>query len=137
MVVLAALGTDARAMKSCAMLAEATGLSEPTVSKILKQLGKVEIVKSVRGINGGYRLGRAIEAISIRDVIAAIDGPVAITSCVDVQASECSLSDVCRVHGRWGGVNDAIRAALEQVSLADMITKTHNNAVQGRAKTGL
>src|SRR3546814_13373922 len=64
-------------------LAEATALPAPTVSKILKMLAKGGLVESRRGVNGGYVLTRRPEDISAAEIIAALDGPVALTACVD------------------------------------------------------
>ena len=68
---------------SAARLSEELMLPQPTVSKLLKMLTKAELVSSQRGATGGYVLTRAADAISIGDVIAAIEGPVALTACID------------------------------------------------------
>ncbi len=101
-------------------LAAATGVPEPTVAKVLKALSIAGLVTSQRGARGGYRLQRPLETISIAEVIAAIDGPIALTACVDGSLGGCDVRGLCAVKGRWDLVNDAISQALNAISLADM-----------------
>lgn len=101
-------------------IAAATGVPEPTVAKVLKALSAAGMVLSQRGARGGYRLMRPLEAISVADVIAAIDGPIALTACVDGGSSGCEVHGVCAVKGRWDLVNDSIRQSLSSITLADM-----------------
>jgi FeS assembly SUF system regulator len=99
-------------------IAAATGIPEPTVAKVLKILGGSGLVMSQRGAHGGYRLARKLAEIPVADVIAAIDGPIALTACVDNGACESHV--LCPMHGRWDPVNEAIEAALSGITLADM-----------------
>ena len=101
-------------------IAAATGIPEPTVAKVLKTLAASNLVLSQRGARGGYRLNRALSAIPIADVIAAVDGPIALTACVEGSAFECESQGLCPMRGRWDPVNDAIRRALSSITLADM-----------------
>ena len=100
-------------------IAAAIGIPEPTIAKVLKALAGQGLVISTRGARGGYRLGRKLSEISVAEVIVAIDGPIALTSCVD-GASSCESQSLCPVAGRWDPVNEAIRDALSNISLADM-----------------
>jgi FeS assembly SUF system regulator len=98
----------------------ATGVPEPTVAKVLKALAASSLVVSQRGARGGYRLAKPLGGISIADVIGAIDGPIALTACVDGQHGCCEVESLCAVKGRWDLVNDAIHQALSSITLADM-----------------
>ncbi|HUC18861.1 MAG TPA: SUF system Fe-S cluster assembly regulator [Acetobacteraceae bacterium] len=101
-------------------IATATGIPEPTVAKVLKALAAAGLVTSQRGAHGGYRLSRPLAAVPIAEVIAAIDGPIALTACVDGSATSCEVLGLCPVRGRWDAVNTAIRDALTAITLADM-----------------
>ena len=101
-------------------IAGATGMPEPTVAKVLKALTVGGLVTSQRGARGGYRLARPLSAIPVADVIAVIDGPIALTACVEGATSGCEAKGFCAMAGRWDPVNDAIRDALSVISLADM-----------------
>jgi Rrf2 family protein len=98
----------------------ATGVPEPTVAKVLKALAGAGLVNSQRGARGGYRLARPVREVSVADVITAIDGPIALTACVDGGNGSCDVESMCAVKGRWDLVNDAIHAALTGISLTDM-----------------
>ena len=101
-------------------IAAATGVPEPTVAKVLKALTCGGLVASQRGARGGYRLARPLDGIAISDVITVVDGPIALTACVDGGAGGCDVQGMCAVKGRWDLVNDAIRGALNQITLAEM-----------------
>lgn len=120
-VVLADMAKRNNQMVSATLLAEATKLPEPTVSKILKSLAKHGVVASMRGANGGYVLERSIGDISMADVITALDGPIALTSCVEESTSCCDRADHCAIKGKWNPVNQAMQQALENVSLKQMM----------------
>jgi len=101
-------------------LAGATGLPEPTVAKVLKALTSAGLVRSQRGARGGYMLGRALTQIAVADVVAAIDGPIALAACVDGGSGDCLSEALCPVRGRWDPVNQVVMKALSQMTLADM-----------------
>lgn len=101
-------------------LASATGLGEPTVAKILKTLAHAGLVEGRRGATGGYRLVRPLAEVPLTEVIAAIDGPIALTACVDNAVGCCETEGRCPVRGRWDPVNEAIRRALSGISIADL-----------------
>ena len=82
-------------------IAAAIGIPEPTVAKVLKALTNSGLVISQRGAHGGYRLAKPLSQIPVADVIVAIDGPIALTSCVD-GAIGCESQSLCPVAGRWG-----------------------------------
>jgi Rrf2 family protein len=90
------------------------------VSKVLKVLGRAGLVDSVRGVAGGYRLARRPEDLNVAEIVAALEGPIAITDCL-VTAEGCQHQALCPTHGHWHRINGAIQGALSQVSLADLI----------------
>lgn len=100
-------------------LAGETRLPLPMVSKILKLLVREGILASHRGVKGGYSLARPAEEISMSEVISALEGPIAITECID-DNSGCSHEPFCAVRGRWHRINRALREALEEITLAEM-----------------
>ena len=119
-VVLGELAGDPDAVCSAADVAQTTGIGLPTVSKLLKRLAHADLVISTRGVNGGYRLARDARDISAADVIDALEGPVSITECSAADSS-CNYEHVCNVGNAWQRINVAIRHALDEVSLADLI----------------
>lgn len=105
-------------------LADKTGLPAPTVSKVLKKISGGKLVESVRGASGGYRMARGLSDIRVLDVIEAMEGPVALTSCV---GGSCKTESKCSVRGKWSPVNDAVTAALSNITLADMAPNAYFN----------
>lgn len=101
-------------------LAEESHLPLPMVSKILKLLTKAGIVRSLRGVKGGYSLARSPERISAVQIVRALEGPVALTVCVEGSPGECDLEPFCAVRGHWQRINVAVEAALARISLADL-----------------
>ncbi len=101
-------------------IARATGIPEPTVAKVLKALAGGALVVSQRGARGGYRLARPLRGVSIAEVVEAIEGPIALTACVEGASGLCESKALCPMHGRWDPVNDAIHRALSSIMLADM-----------------
>lgn len=108
-------------MRSVPELARETGVPQPTVSKILKQLGRAGILESTRGARGGYRLARRPEHVTVADVIAALEGPIGMTECGHGDHhGDCELSSRCGVRGNWQRINEAIAEALAAITLAEM-----------------
>jgi Rrf2 family protein len=103
-------------------LAIATGLAEPTVAKVLKMLSGAGLVEGQRGARGGYRLLRPLASVPLSEVIVAIDGPIALTACVDGGFGLCEAEHICPVRGRWDPVNAAIRNALSSITVAEIAT---------------
>lgn len=119
-VLLAHLAANQATVRSAADVAGATGIALPTVSKLLKSLARAGLVRSTRGANGGYRLSRPPQDISAADVIDALEGPVSITEC-SATDSDCEHEGVCTVGGAWQRINVAIRRALQDVTLNDLV----------------
>lgn len=116
---------DAATRHSAAGLADATGIPAPTVSKILGSLGRAGLLASHRGVGGGFALARPPHAITVADIIGAVDGPIAVTHCLEHGAADnCDILDTCRMRGYWTRINAAIEGALGGISLAD-VTKPY------------
>lgn len=118
-VLMACLAQDADGVMSAQQLAEQARLEAPTASKLLKLLGKAGLVTSFRGVNGGYRLARAADAVTVADIVAAIEGPIGMTECA-IHAGLCSHESHCGTRVNWRKISVAIETALAGVTLADM-----------------
>ncbi|MGH8557206.1 MAG: SUF system Fe-S cluster assembly regulator [Methylococcales bacterium] len=100
-------------------IAQATDIGLPTVSKLLKLLCRSGLVHSIRGAKGGYCLSAPPGKISVADIIQAIEGPIALTEC-SISDDYCRQSGHCDIRSNWRVINQAVRTALESVSLADL-----------------
>ena len=104
---------------SASEVALGTHVAQPTVQKLLKVLAKTGLVDSVRGAEGGYRLARTPDSINAAEILNALEGPVAITECSTLD-SHCELEPICQVGDAWQKINNAIRLALIDITLADL-----------------
>ncbi len=119
-VVLSQMAKTTGTVVNAVDLADATALPQPTVAKVLKLLARRSVVESVRGAQGGYVLKRPADRVSVAEIISAIDGPVALTACVDEADGDCSVEQLCPMRGRWDRLNTAVQAAFESVTLAEI-----------------
>jgi FeS assembly SUF system regulator len=119
-VLLSKLASEADRVANAPDLATETRLPLPMVSKILKLLARGGVVRSHRGVKGGYSLARPAEAISAAEIVRALEGPVALTVCVEGSPGECDLEPYCQVRGHWQQINVAIEGALDRISLAEL-----------------
>jgi FeS assembly SUF system regulator len=105
---------------SATALSEETGIALPTVQKLVSILTKGGLLRSVRGAGGGIQLSRPAAAITLADIIEAVEGPIAMTSCVNATSCNGVIEPDCNVKPHWTAVNQAIRGALADVSLSSL-----------------
>ena len=106
-----------QARVSAAQIAEETGLPVATVQKLVSKLSAAGLLRASRGAGGGLKLARPAAAISLADIVEAVEGPIALTACVDSGRHDCGLESACAVRPHWGVVNEAVRGALADVPL--------------------
>lgn len=116
----AASSTEARGRLNATLLADYTGLPLPTVQKLVSRLSSAGLIESARGTGGGFRLARPPATITLADIVEAIEGPIALTPCVDTGKQDCCIEQSCRVKPHWNHVNGAVRGALAGVTLASL-----------------
>src|SRR5467141_454120 len=100
-------------------VAEAYGIPQEALAKILQRLVKAGLLHSQHGTNGGYTLARDAANISAFEVIRAIDGPLFITSCITVRG-ECDQTDRCTIREPLRRVNDSIEQVLRRIKISHM-----------------
>src|SRR3954451_13410881 len=120
-IVATHLASHPERQANAAAVAAATRLPQATVAKLLKALAHAGLVSATRGASGGYRLARLPQAISVAEVVAAIDGDIGITEC-SVHEAGCEHTTYCPTRPHWGAINRAVGAALSAVSLQDMVS---------------
>ena len=120
-VVLGALAHRQGEVLATAQIASLTGLSQPTVAKVAKRLQACDLLETRRGVNGGYQLMGDPATMSLASIIEAVEGPIAVNGCVDGAQDPCAVSNCCFMSNQWNKVNGTVRAALDSVSLAELI----------------
>ena len=133
-LVMTTLALDPAACLNAQELAARSHVAVPTVAKLLKLLVKAGLVLSARGPQGGYRLARNAEAITVADVVAALEGPIAITACAQHGSGRCTIEGSCASRSNWRLIDDAVRQALTAVTLAQMATP-RQPMLRSRGKT--
>lgn len=116
-------------------LALESNLPVSTVSKLLKGLLQGGLLISHRGIKGGYVLARDPHEISVLEVIAAVEGPMALTECSTDVSGLCHIETCCPIKTNQQIINQAVRGVLEKVMLSDLANPmqlTNIRDVRGR-----
>jgi len=117
-LILGEMAVTQETILSAASLAELLKLPLPTVSKILKILSEAELVTSIRGSVGGYRLLKPATEISLADVILAMENRIALTECSD-QNGLCSRTSFCTMQKNWQKINKLVVNMLAKWSILD------------------
>src|SRR5690606_5771333 len=110
-LVLAHMAQTPERLHTATEVSAETGVAAPTVSQLLKRCARKGLLDSFRGATGGYRLARAADAITVAEILDALEGPVALTTCV-ATPGDCDFERHCQVSGGWQALNIAIRQAL-------------------------
>jgi len=116
-------------------LAATTGLPAPTVSKLMAALARAGVLVSHRGAKGGYRLARAAAEITAADIVSAVDGPIALTVCIEHGDGACDVESLCPTRRGWRRINDAVRHAMESVTLAELALSAPSGSAQAACET--
>jgi FeS assembly SUF system regulator len=111
-------------------LAVESRLPLPTVSKLLKELLQGGLLVSQRGIKGGYSLARRPREISVAEIIAVLEGRIALTECSTDISGLCDLEASCPIKDNQRIISQAVRGALEKVTLSDLSQPLHLTTIR-------
>ena len=125
------MATSPAEIASALEIAKAEDVPLPVLSKVLQELVRKGLLESRRGPGGGFRLSRRPELITLRDIVAAIDGLDHFMDCV-AGLKVCSEEAPCPLHKTWIGMRTQILTSLETTTLAQMsqAAQTRNNLLQ-------
>ncbi len=99
-------------------------LSENYLRQLFMELRKAEIVKSVRGVGGGYFLAKDLDSITVLDIIIAVEGEINVVPCLDDEKPDsCDRRDNCLARNVWKKLNDNVINQLESLSLSDLVSE--------------
>jgi Rrf2 family protein len=102
-------------------IAERTALPQPYLEQILLALKGAGIVRSKRGVGGGYVLARPADQITLGDIVSAVDGPIVVGDFGEPhQNGACDHEGQCVLLAVWGEASDHMRRYLDDISLADV-----------------
>ena len=113
---------DDRSPTSVRDLAERTGLPQPYLEQILLSLKGAGLVRSKRGVGGGYVLARPAEAVTLAEIVAAVDGPINAGDFGEPHRNgACDHEGQCVLLEVWADVGNHMREHLASYTLADMV----------------
>ena len=119
-LVEVALGGDKPT--SLKTVAERQQLSQPYLEQIFAVLRNAELVESVRGAHGGYRVVRPLDSIDALEIVELLEGSVAPVACID-DGTTCEMTGQCSTEPLWREVDEAVRTVLRATSLADLVRR--------------
>lgn len=105
------------------IIAEKIGVSELYLEQIFSVLKKSELIKSVRGSQGGYLLATSPTEITVGDVIRALEGSVAPSSCVSGEQTSCMNAEECVTKIVWEKMKRSMDDCMDAITLQDMLDK--------------
>lgn len=135
-VLLSCMARDCNETVNARGLATATGIAQPTVMKLLKILAAHGLLHSVLGRGGGYRLARRPQQIALTEIIEAVEGPIALTEC-NLDSGDCGIQQQCNTRPHWMHINDAVRQALNGVTLEQLIAPHSSVEVSWTGRSSL
>jgi FeS assembly SUF system regulator len=114
-------GGPSSSSTSAREIAEQYDIPIELMAKVLQRLARSGLLTSHQGTRGGYTLSKPTAAISVADIIQAIDGPLTVTAC-STEDEQCEQFTKCNVRDPLWRIKDRILAALAQCSLAEIST---------------
>jgi len=105
---------------SIAQIAAEHKIPDPFLEKIMQELREAGLVEAVHGRGGGYTLTKPPKEISVKDVVRALEGKIALVVCLDPDLV-CQIESGCPTSPFWGRINEKFEQSLEALTLADML----------------
>ena len=123
-----ALHADVSGPTSVRDIADRTGLPQPYLEQILLALKGAGLVRSKRGVGGGYVLARSPEEITLGQIVSAVDGPIVAGDFGEPHKDgACDHEGQCVLLAVWADVGSHMRSHLDSFTLADMVDRARGN----------
>ena len=106
-------------------------IPETFLAKIFQRLSKVGLLRSVRGAKGGFSLGKPANEITMREIIEALEGPIALNRCL-LKEGECAEEKFCPMHPVWEEVQERFLEILDRTTMEDLARRMVQNRRKGR-----
>jgi len=106
-------------------------IPETFLAKIFQRLSKAGLLRSIRGAKGGFSLGKPAKEISMREIIEALEGPIALNRCL-VKEGECAEEKVCPLHQVWEEIQQRFLEILDRTTIEDLSKRMVRNGRKGR-----
>lgn len=112
---------------SLTTIAQRQEISVSYLEQLMAKLKKAGLVRSVRGVNGGYSIARAADEISVGDVLRALEGDLAPVECAGIDndnATHCSGSSQCVSKIVWKRINDSINDTVDSIYIGELVRES-------------
>ena len=106
-------------------------IPETFLAKIFQRLSKVGLLRSISGSKGGFALGKPAKEITMREVIEALEGPIALNRCL-LRKGECREEKGCPLHQVWEEAQHRILDILDKTTMEDLVKRMVRNGKKGR-----
>ena len=120
---------------SCREITERYHIPYPTLSNVMKTLAHYEIVESVRGVNGGYRLAVDPKELSLGSLLEVLEGPIKLTECMDLPdgtTSDCKIEKYCPVRAPLRKLHDRFQDWLKELTFAEIAEDSDEFIEEGK-----
>ena len=101
-------------------IAQSQQISEKYISRLVLDLRRAKLIRSVRGVNGGFHLMKPPEKITLLEIMETMEGPVSVVECVHSPA-KCNRNELCPTRDIWVQLNDGIRELTAKITLDDIL----------------
>ena len=101
-------------------IAQSQQISEKYISRLVIDLRRAKLVRSVRGVNGGFHLAKLPEEITLLEILETMEGPISVVECVR-SPEKCTRRTLCPARDIWSKLNDGIRELTQQITLDDIL----------------
>lgn len=108
-------------------ISQRQGISEYYLEQLFAPLRKAEIIRSIRGAQGGYIINRDLSEVTVLELMNILEGPVEISECVDGES--CSNIDCCATRMVWEKLRDSIDSVMGSITIADIINDYKKNSI--------
>ena len=106
-------------------------ISDSYLEQLVSKLKKAGLVNSVRGAQGGYRLAKPAEKISVGDVLRALEGSIEAVSCGKEYNANCLGEDLCAARYVWQKVNESVSRTVDHIMIDTLLEKSRENSQEG------
>ena len=108
--------------QSIANIAARQSISDSYLEQLMAKLKKAGLIESIRGAQGGYVLAKSSNAISVGDILRALEGDLSPVKCAGIKGeTECSESGNCVTRNVWKRIDDSIQNAVDSILLSELV----------------
>ena len=101
-------------------IAQTQQISEKYISRLVIDLRRAGLIRSIRGVNGGFHLAKKPEEITLLEVLEVMEGPISVVECVNSR-NKCERNPLCGARTIWQRLNENIRQMMQQITLAEIL----------------